>query len=110
MQHMAYTIFMQASNMTLMSRLILGTPQAGCQTRHIVCPLLHIALFPDAVIAKAEEDIAKSETDLRPPEPSSGFSRGGHGGGRLQPYHTRLAVSPGWKQEQISSGYGSVSG
>ena len=66
MQHMADTIFVVAANMTLLcwdsylEYLKLGVkPDTWCSLRN--SPLHHSALFPDAVITKAEEDITKLE-------------------------------------------------
>ena len=39
-------------------------PDTWCSLRN--SPLHHLALFPDAVIKKTEEDIAKSEADAHP--------------------------------------------
>ena len=95
MQHMEDTFFVQAANIThLYQDSYLEYLKPGvkldtwCSLRN--SPLHHSALFIDAVIATAEEDIAKFEADdCPPPPPGSGSGRGGgHNGGRCQPYQS----------------------
>ena len=74
MQHMADTIFVHAVNFSLLrhdSYLEHLKPGVKLDTWSALRnqPLQHTALFPDAVITKANEDIAKSEADLRSPQP-----------------------------------------
>ena len=68
MQHMVDTIVVQAANMTLLCKdfylkyLKRGVkPDTWCSLRN--SPLHHSVLFADVAIAKAEEDITKSDTD-----------------------------------------------
>ena len=69
MQHMADNIFIHAANLTLLRRdsylehLKPGVKQdTWCALRNQ--PLQHTAVFPNVVIAKVEEDIAKTEADF----------------------------------------------
>ena len=74
MQHMVDTIFVQASNMTLLRRdsyldyFKPGVkPDTWCALRN--SPVHHTVLFRDAVIGKAEEETSKSDVDHCPPNP-----------------------------------------
>ena len=67
MQNMADTIFVQASYITLLCRVsYLEHLKPGLKALRNN-PLHHADLFPDMVIVKAEEDIAKTEADLHSP-------------------------------------------
>ena len=120
MWYMAETIFVQAANLSLihhnsyLEHLKPGVKlDMWCALRNY--PLQHTVLFPDAAIAKEEEDIAKTEADLCSSQPGSGSSRGGCGGNQFQPYgadwpccEDRKGSVPGyacfallWKQVQL---------
>ena len=102
LQHLSDFTFTQMANLTLVCRdsylehLKPGVkPDTFSALRN--CPLNGYALFPDAVIRKAEEDIAQHETAKRTSQPGSGC--GGFAGSnkrgqnRFQPYST------GWRNQ-----------
>ena len=75
MQHRAESIFVQAANMTLLchdSYLKYRKPGVKPDTWCVPGnnPLHHSAVFPDAVIAKAEEDSSTFKADSHPPSPA----------------------------------------
>ena len=111
LQHMSDFIFVQMANLTLVRRdsyldnLKPGVkPDTFSSLRN--CPLNGYALFPDATIRKAEEEITQFENAKRTPQPGPGH--GGFAGkkqqGRFQPYQTQ------WKQSQDSARSGGQSG
>ena len=111
LQYMSYFIFVQMANLTLVRRdSYLENLKPGVKPDNFSalrnCPLNGYALFPDATIRKAEEEIIQFENAKRTPQPGPGH--GGFAGkkqqGRFQPYQTQ------WKQSQDSARSGGQSG
>ena len=112
LQHLSDFTFVQMANLTLVRRdsylehLKTGVkPDTFSALRN--CPLNTHALFPDAVIRKAEDEIQQFETIKRTNQPGPG--RGGFAGNhkkqnRFQPYPTN------WKQGQESTQTGASAG
>ena len=82
MQHLADIMFVQMENITLLRRdayldhLKQGVkPDTWCALRN--SPLNSSGLFPDDVVRRAEEEIAKADTERRATQPGSGH--GGYG-------------------------------
>ena len=82
MQHLADILFVQMENITLLRRdacldhLKQGIkPDTWCALHN--SPLNSSGLFPDDMVRRVEEEIAKSETERRATQPGSGH--GGHG-------------------------------
>ena len=105
LQHLSDFTFTQMANLTLIRRdsylehLKQGVkPYTFSALRN--CPLNGYALFPDAVIRKAEDEIAQFENAKRTsqPDPGRGGFPGGHkrGQNRYQPYSTA------WKGQDTS--------
>ena len=105
LQHLSDFTVTQMANLTLVRRdsypehLKQGVkPDTFSALRN--CPLNGYALFPDAVIRKAEDEIAQYDSSRRTSQPGSG--QGGFAGGhkrgqvRFQPYST------GWKAQDSS--------
>ena len=103
LQHLSDFTFTQMANLTLVRRdsylehLKPGVkPDTFSALRN--CPLNGYALFPDAVIRKAEDDIAQHEAAKRTSQPGPGHGgfAGAHkkGQNRYQPYST------GWKSQE----------
>ena len=100
MQHLAEILFVQMGNLTLLRRdayldhLKQGIkPDTWCALRN--SPPNSSGLFPDDMVRRAEEEIAKSETECRATQPGSGH--GGYGSrkqNRYQPYQS------GWNRSQ----------
>ena len=100
MQHLADILFVQMGNVTLLRRdtyldhLKQGIkPDTWCALRN--SPLNSLGLFPDDMVRRAEEEIAKSETERCASQPGSGH--GGYGSrkqNRYQPYQG------GWNHNQ----------
>ena len=100
MQHLADILFVQMGNVTLLRQdayldhLKQGIkPDTWCALRN--SPLNSSGLFPDDMVRRTEEEIAKSETESRATQP-----RSGHGGNSSskQPVSTlsgRLEPQPG---------------
>ena len=89
LQHLSDFTFTQMANLTLVRR--------DSYLEHLKSPLNSYALFPDAVIRKAEDDIAQHEAAKRTSQPGPGHGgfAGAHkkGQNRYQPYST------GWKSQ-----------
>ena len=112
LQHLSDFTFVQMANLTLVRRdsylehLKAGVkPDTFSALRN--CPLITHALFPDAVIRKAEDEIQQFETLKHTNQPGPG--RGGFAGGhkkqnRFQPYPTS------WKQGQETTQTGGSTG
>ena len=82
MQQMVDTIFVQSANMTLLHQdSFLEYLKLRVNTWYSLrnSPLHHSALFPDAVFAKAEEDISKAEAVGRDHPPTPGQVLAGAG-------------------------------
>ena len=105
LQHLSDFTFTQMANLTLVRRdsylehLKPGVkPDTFSALRN--CPLNGYALFPDAVIRKAEDDIAQHEAAKRTSQPGPGHGgfAGAHkkGQARYQPYST------GWKGQDAT--------
>ena len=100
MQHLADIIFMQMVYITLLRRdAYLDHLKHGikldtwCALHN--SPLNSLGLFPDDMVHRAEEEIAKAETERRATQPGSGH--GGYGSrkqNRYQPYQG------GWNRNQ----------
>ena len=102
LQHLSDFTFVQMANLTLVRRdsylehLKTGVkPDTFSALRN--CPLNTHALFPDAVIRKAEDEIQQFETIKRTNQPGPG--RGGFAGNhkkqnRFQPYPTNWKQAP----------------
>ena len=115
LQHLSDFIFVQMANFTLTHRdaylenLKIGVkPDTFSALRN--CPLNGYALFPDAIIRKAEDEITQFDNTKRTSQPGSG-----HGGftggfrkqqqqGRFQPYLAN------WKQTQDTARSGGQAG
>ena len=106
LQHLSDFIFVQMANLTLARRdVYLDNLKPGVKpdtfSALLNCPLNGYALFPDAILRKAEDEITQYENTKRTSQPGSG--RGGFAGGfkkqqnRFQPYPAS------WKQSQDSS-------
>ena len=103
MQHLADIIFVQMGNITLLrwdaylDHLKQGVkPDTWCALRN--SPLNSSGLFPDDVVRRAEEEIAKADTERRATQPRLGH--GGYGSkkqNRYQPY------PGGWNRNQEPS-------
>ena len=103
MQHLADILFVQMGNITLLRRdayldhLKQGIkPDTWCALRN--SPLNSSGLFPDDMVRRAEEEIAKAEQERRTTQP--GWGHGGYGSrkqNRYQPYKS------GWNQNQESN-------
>ena len=103
MQYLTDILFVQIGNITLLRRdayldhLKQGIkPDTWCALRN--SPLISSGLFPDDMVRRAEEEIAKSETERRATQPRSGH--GGYGSrkqNRYQPYQG------GWNRNQESN-------
>ena len=80
--------------------LVPGTPQAWSKAWHFLtlrnCPLNGYALFPDAVIMKAEGKIAQFETNKHTSQPSPGH--GGFAAGHKRQQNRYQPYSTGWKK------------
>ena len=115
LQHLSDFIFVQMANLTLahrdayLDKLKPGVkPDTFSALRN--CPLNGYALFPDAIIGKAEDEITQYENTKRTSQPGSG--RGGFASAftkqqqqnRFQPYPAK------WKQSQDSSRPGGQTG
>ena len=106
LQHLSDYIFVQMAKLTLARRdAYLDNLKAGVKpdTFSVLrnCPLNGYALFPDATIRKAEDEITQFENTKRTSQPGSGhggftggFKKQQHQQGRFQPYPTN------WKQNQ----------
>ena len=112
LQHLSDFTFIQMANLTLVHRdsyLEHLKPGVKPDTLSALwnCPLNTHALFPDAVIHKAEDEMAQFETLKRTNQPGPG--RGGFAGNqkrqqnRYQPYSN-------WKQGQETSQTGGAVG
>ena len=82
MQHLADIIFVQMGNITLLRRdAYLDQLKTGIKpdTWCALCnsPLTCSGLFPDDMVSRAEEEIAKTENERRTTQPGSGH--GGYG-------------------------------
>ena len=82
MQHLADINFFQMGNITLLRRdayldhLKTGIkPDTWCALRN--SPLNSSGLFPDDMVRRAEEEIAKTENECRTTQPGSGHGRYG---------------------------------
>ena len=103
MQHLEDILFVQMGNITLLRRdAYLDHLKQGVEpnTWCALCnsPLNSSGLFPDDVVRRAEEEIAKADSEGRATQPGSGH--GGYGSkkqNRYQPYHG------GWNRNKESS-------
>ena len=108
LQHLSDFTFVQMANLTLVRRdSYLEHLKTGVKPDLRNCPLNTHALFPDAVIRKAEDEIQQFETTKRTNQPGPG--RGGFAGNhkkqnRFQPYPTS------WKQGQETTQTGASAG
>ena len=99
MQHLGDILFVQMGNITLLRRdAYLDHLRHGIKpyTWCALCnsPLNSSGLFPDDMVCRAEEEIAKAETERHATQPGSGH--GGYGSqkqNRYQPY-------VGWSRNQ----------
>ena len=112
--HLSDFTFIQMANLTLLHRdSYLEHLKQGVKTDTFSalrnCPLNGHALFPDAVIIKAEDEIAQCETSKCTPQ--SGLGNGGFAGGykkleqnRYQPYSDQkgyAGLEEVWRSRQI---------
>ena len=95
-------LFIQMANLTLLRRdaflehLKQGVkPDTFSALRN--CPLNGYALFPDAVIRKAEDEIAQFESPKRTRQPGPG--QGGFTGHKKLQQHRYQPYSTGWKNQ-----------
>ena len=89
MQHLADVIFVQMGNITLLRRDAYLDhlkpwikPDTWCALRN--SPLQSSGLFPDDMVRRAEEEIAKAETERRTTQP--GLGHGGYGSRKQNRY------------------------
>ena len=113
LQHLSDFTFVQMANLTLVRRdsyldhLKLGIkPDTFSALRN--CPLNTHALFPDAVIRKAEDEIAQFETVKRTHQPGPG--RGGFAGNQKRQQTRYQPYSTSWKPGQDTSHTGNPTG
>ena len=106
LQHLSDFTFIQMANLTLVRRdsylehIIAGVkPDTFSSLRN--CPLNTHVLFPDAVIHKAEDEIAQFETLKRTNQP--GLGRGGFVGNQRRQQNRYQPYSTNWKQGQEAS-------
>ena len=116
LQHLSYYIFGQMAHLTLACRdAYLDNLKAGVKPDTFSAlhnyPLNGYALFPAAIISKAEDEITQFENTKHTPQPGSGhggftggFKKQQHKQGRFQPYPSN------WKQSQDTSRSGGQSG
>ena len=111
---MADTIFVHAANLILVCRdsyLEYLKPEVKSDTwialrNHLV---QYTALFPNAEIAKAEEDIAKTEADLRSPNPVW-VQAGNRLGNHFQPYCADWSRCNDGSRNRFTPGNRSITG
>ena len=107
LQHLSDFIFVQMANLTLAHRdAYLENLKPGVKHDTFSalrnCPLNGYALFPDAIIRKAEDEITQYENTKRTSQPSSGH--GGFAGGFKKQQQSHFQPYPAnWKQSQDSS-------
>ena len=111
-------MFVQMANLTLARReAYLDNLKAGVKPDTFSalrnCPLNGYALFPDAIVRKAEDEITQFESTKRTSQPGLGHGEGFAGGfkkqqqqGRFQPYPVtgskhRILPAPGGKLARI---------
>ena len=116
LQHLSDFIFVHMANLTLARRdAYLDNLKPGVKPDTFSalrnCPLNGYALFPDAIIRKAEDEITQYENTKRSSQPGSGH--GGFTGGfkKQQQQQGRFQPYPAiWKQSQDASRPGGQSG
>ena len=113
LQHLSDFTFIQMANLTLVRRdsylehLKPGIkPDTFSALRN--CTLNTHALFPDAVIRKAEDEISQFETLKHTHQPSPG--RGGFAGNQKRQQQRYQPYSTSWKQGQDTSQAGGATG
>ena len=107
LQHLSDFTFVQMANLTLLRRdAYLENLKPGVKHDTLSAlrnsPLSGYALFPDAVIWKAEDEITQCENSKRTSQP--GLGQGGFTGGYKKQQQNRFQPYPSnWKQPQDSS-------
>ena len=109
LQHLSDFTFTQMANLTLVRRdsypehLKPGVkPDTFSALRN--CPLNGYALFPDAVIRKAEDDITQHEAAKRTSQP--GLGHGGFAGAHKKGQNRYQPYSTGWKGQDSTKTLG----
>ena len=105
LQHLSDFTFTQMANLTLVRRdsylehLKPGVkPDTFAALRN--CPLNGYALFPDAIIRKAEDDITQHEAAKRTSQP--GLGHGGFAGAQKRGQNRYQPYSTGWKSQDAT--------
>ena len=103
MQHLADILFVQMGSITLLRRDVYLDqikpgikPDMWCALHN--SPLNSLGLFPDDMVPRAEDEIAKAETECRATQP-----RSGHGGYGSRKQHRYQPYQGGWNHSQEAS-------